>query len=1445
MANRNNLLYSRMAIDLRLLNWEIAAPLLETHLEAPESAFQDVLHDVGRFSESDSMRLREAVARLLEAHGGDAASALDSLDAGETLHPDANPTFTPGGTPSGGWPDEQADHAAETLQPEAGQMATLAGPPSRGRDFAAPLTMLDVAADDRYRDPVEFSRGGMGRILVVHDGRMSRSVAMKELLPPGAGARDLTAVPEQSAKASRGLVHRFLREARITGNLEHPSIVPVYELGRRADGSHYYTMKLVRGRTLHEAIREAGTLDERLLLLPHVIDLCQAIAYAHSKGVVHRDIKPSNVMVGSFGETVVIDWGLAKVLGQEDPYAADLETPLADGAPSLTMAGIPVGTPHYMSPEQAEGRVDEIGPRADVYSLGVVLYEVLAGRTPFTGTESNVVLQKVLTDQPPGVLTHAPAIPPDLAAICARAMERNPERRYATALEMAEDLTRFTTGSLVRGYSYSLGELARHFYRRNRALCNTALAAAAVTLAVAGTAYVHIIQANIREREQRAVAEFARGEAEASAYRAGIQLAGNQLESGNVQQAGTILLEQPVAQRHWEWRLLLEQCLLDAATATDHAGEVFRLWPLPDGRIATQGIQERITVRNPVTLEALGSFPTEALPILSAAPSPDGTLLAMARMDGRLVLGNLADFSVAAEARAPGVSFQGVAFSPDGTRVAAGSERRGIFIWDRQARLVGRIEDSAGGAMVLGFTKDGSGVIAQRDFGVTIHTSTNGDVLHTLAGTDAALDRAGARLALRDGTTIRVHDTATGAVLFEHGGPESEQAARGLRLSPDGDRIAVTVPGLGLRLWNVDSGHLLDSWNDREYELVLAFDRQSERVAVASIPHAIHIMAPGLREPVQVLKGHSNPVRSAAFDGGDTMLYSCAGDQEVKAWRIAPLDAAPLEPRDRQNGADVRLSLSQAAGLVGVGSGTGEVSFLDLQSLAPRLTVAAYDRGMPRKVLFSPEGTRAAIQLSIGTVVIITLPDGRIVSRCQGGTGHITDFAWSPDGQTIATGSRDGIHLLDSATGASRGNLGEGRRVSALAYIAGGELVSGHIDGGITIWNPDTGQAVREFSLGVEGVRVLSVAPSGDYAAAILATDTLVYLPLQPGATPRVLATGVSRLAHIQYLEDGKRFTTLSGAEGLTFWDGVRGDRLIAPLISSPPPRSAVLDETYNRLLVASQSGTVTAYSAAPLEISGSPSETAGAIEDYKRRRGDSVRSHEVRVSAIHSLVTPQVLEEGAARLEGLPESDAPYVEPDGNPLVRVGLRPGDRLVRIGDEAHADQRVMARRLKSLATAGGTSPTLPIVLMRDDREITLRADRVEPVIEKTSVTLTRERARELLAGTQTILDNFRPYLTKESQRRSGERGAATAGEMIDSYWIGSPSNAGEARSLTELGLAEGERLLSVNGRPVESIAGMSRWVETALSAMETGTSGSVTALVERDRFLYREVTWTVE
>jgi len=293
-------------------------------------------------------------------------------------------------------------------------------------------------ANERYQRDQLHATGGIGRVWLAHDSQLNRQVALKELLP------------DQSHNAvSRA---RFLREARITGQLEHPGIVPVYELAHHPGTQEpFYTMRLLKGRTMRDAAlayhqkRTEGQADsvEFLTLLNAFVVVCKTVAFAHSRGIIHRDLKGQNVMVGDFGEVVVLDWGLAKELDRAETDGAQPSSSASTRQPSnneLTLDGEAMGTPAYMAPEQAAGRLGLIDERTDVYGLGATLYQLLTGQAPFSGATPEEILQKVRTEPPVAPDRLWPEVPPTLQAACLRALAKQPIERFASASELAQEV---------------------------------------------------------------------------------------------------------------------------------------------------------------------------------------------------------------------------------------------------------------------------------------------------------------------------------------------------------------------------------------------------------------------------------------------------------------------------------------------------------------------------------------------------------------------------------------------------------------------------------------------------------------------------------------------------------------------------------------------------------------------------------------------------------------------------------------------------------------------------------------------------------------------------------------------------------------------------------------------------------------------------------------------
>jgi serine/threonine protein kinase len=350
----------------------------------------------------------------------------------------------------------------------------------------------------RFQIVRHHAEGGLGKVSVAIDRELKREVALKEILERHA---------DDPARRDR-----FLIEAEITGGLEHPGIVPVYSLGHSADGRPFYAMRLIRGETLADAIARfhkersgaepGGWGLELRKLLRRFIDVCNAIEYAHGRGILHRDLKPSNVMLGKHGETLVVDWGLAKPIGPGDSDEDDEGPLLPFSGGSQTLPGSAIGTPSFMSPEQAGGRRGSIGARSDVYSLGATLYCLLTGRAPFVSTEPGRILQDVQEGNFPRPRQVNPRVPRPLEAICLKAMAVDPNNRYGSTRELAEDIERWNADEPVSALQEPLNQRLGRWTRRKRTTVTACLAGLVVAIVALGV--ILTLQANANHELRRA-----------------------------------------------------------------------------------------------------------------------------------------------------------------------------------------------------------------------------------------------------------------------------------------------------------------------------------------------------------------------------------------------------------------------------------------------------------------------------------------------------------------------------------------------------------------------------------------------------------------------------------------------------------------------------------------------------------------------------------------------------------------------------------------------------------------------------------------------------------------------------------------------------------------------------------------------------------------------------
>jgi serine/threonine protein kinase len=478
-----NLLFGILALQNNLVSRDQLVEAMNAWVLARHRPLGELLLDRGALGQEEHVLIEALIERQLARHQGDIYKSLQALE----LSP--------------------ATCSLVAELPDNDLLAFLPSPATRPPEATVDYVHRPTGEGMRYRVLRPHARGGLGEVFVALDAELNREVALKEIQ-----------LHHADHPASRA---RFLLEAEMTGRLEHPGIVPVYGLGCWADGRPYYAMRFIQGDNLEHAIDRFHTSKEGFdsvafrTLLGRFVDVCNAVGYANSRGVLHRDLKPGNVMLGQFGETLVVDWGLAKVVGRSDPTSGEATLlPSSSGSVAQTVAGSAIGTPAYMSPEQAEGKIDALGPATDVYSLGATLYCMLTGRAPLERGPVAVVLEKVRTgDIPPAREVH-PGVPRALEATCRKAMSLRPGERYSSALALAADVERWLADEPVSAYHEPPTTRARRWARRHRTAVTSALAVLLVVLAGLSVGLVVVGGLNRRLADSNTNLELAREQAE-------------------------------------------------------------------------------------------------------------------------------------------------------------------------------------------------------------------------------------------------------------------------------------------------------------------------------------------------------------------------------------------------------------------------------------------------------------------------------------------------------------------------------------------------------------------------------------------------------------------------------------------------------------------------------------------------------------------------------------------------------------------------------------------------------------------------------------------------------------------------------------------------------------------------------------------------------------------
>jgi serine/threonine protein kinase len=461
-----NLLFGILALQMDFISRDALIAAMHAWVLDKVKPLGQVLLEQDALTAKARDKLEAVVELHLEMHGGDPQKSLAALSAIGSVRRELQKVADV----------ELHDSLAQVsaTRPDEDPWATQ--PPAVGEPSVPGL---------RFRILHKHAEGGLGAVFVAEDEELHRRVALKEI-------KEKYADHLQSRS-------RFLLEAEVTGGLEHPGIVPVYGLGHYPDGRPFYAMRFIKGDSLRDAIRRFHAADgakrdpgERSLafreLLGRFVDACNALAYAHARGILHRDVKPYNIMLGKFGETLVVDWGLAKVIGRHEGLAGSDEgtlRPTSGDGTTPTQAGDVIGTPAYMSPEQAGGQLDRLGPASDIYSLGATLYELLTSAVPVNGHHAIEILGKVRRGDWLAPRKIRKDVPPALDAICRKAMALQAQHRYPTALALAADVEHWLGDEPVTAYREPWSVRTGRWLRRHRPLV-----AGAAALLLAGVPLV-------------------------------------------------------------------------------------------------------------------------------------------------------------------------------------------------------------------------------------------------------------------------------------------------------------------------------------------------------------------------------------------------------------------------------------------------------------------------------------------------------------------------------------------------------------------------------------------------------------------------------------------------------------------------------------------------------------------------------------------------------------------------------------------------------------------------------------------------------------------------------------------------------------------------------------------------------------------------------------------
>jgi len=1007
-------------------------------------------------------------------------------------------------------------------------------PESRTHLISAPLDEGSGTIIGRYKLLQQIGEGGMGVVYMAEQEEpVRRRVALKII---------------KLGMDTKSVIARFEAERQALALMDHPNIAKVFDGGATGAGRPYFVMELVRGVKITEYCDEARlSTRERLALF---IQVCQAIQHAHQKGIIHRDIKPSNILVTLNDGVVVpkvIDFGIAKAT----------EGRLTDKSLFTRFEAL-LGTPAYMSPEQALMTSLDIDTRSDIYSLGVLLYELLAGSTPFDEKELlasgiDAMRQTIREKEPVRPSTRFATLMAeeltttakrrsadsskllhqlqgDLDWIVMKCLEKDRTRRYETANGLVADLKRHLNDEPVVARPPSKAYRLQKTFRRNKLVF---AAASAVTLAlVAGLAFS--TWAFLSEAAQRRTAD----EQRANAVRA------QQAEETEHRRADA---ETMIAQRHfyvanlnlaqqaWEKNNIvrLRQLLVETQTAPDLGFEWF-YWQRQ-------------------THLALKTIRGHSKAVFSVAYSPDGQRLVSGSFDGTAKIWDLASGRELVTLKGHSAEIRSVAYSPDGRRIVTGSYDHTARVWDAgSGRELCKLEGHRAQVLFASFSRDGQRIVTgSHDFTAKVWSVAGGQELLTLEGHTALVwwvefSPDGQRIVTGSfDQTAKVWDAASGQELLILKG--HTHTVRSVAFSPDGRRIATGSLDCTARVWDAASGRELRLLKGHTKTVPsVVFSPDGQQIATAGMDQTIKLWEVARERESVKFRGHTQAVYAVAFSPDSRRIVTGSWDKTAKVWEVAS-GRETLTLNGHELGV-LSVAFSPDGHRIVTGGWDQTARVWDAATGGPIVVLRGHDASI-WSVAFSPEGRRIVTGGYDQTARVWDAATGGLMLTLRGHHARIWSVAFSPDGQRIVTASDDQTaKVWDAATGRELLTLkGHSARVWSAAFSPDGRrIVTGSGDHTAKVWEAAIGQEMVPLEGHVDQVRSVAFSPDGRRIVTGGADQTVRVWEATTGRELLTLKGHEARVCSVAFSPDGQRIVSGSEDQTAGIWKAAQAEEVAA-----------------------------------------------------------------------------------------------------------------------------------------------------------------------------------------------------------------------------------------------------------------------------------------------------------